>query len=96
MNGLVSCKLPEVYQQDLAPGIRRGVQGNYTSMDPFSPLTLAVPRGLSPPWKDCFVEEQRDVIHGGVIMKTLIHNSKLRQCSRYGHAYSTRNALNDN
>ena len=82
MNGLVSCKLPELYQKNMAPGIRRRVQENFTSVDPYSPLTLMVPRGLSPPWKDCFVEEQRDVIHGGVIMKTLIQNSKLKQCSR--------------
>jgi hypothetical protein len=82
MNGVVSCKLPEVYHKDMAPRIRREVQDNFTSTDPYSPLTLTVPHGLSPPWKDCFVEEQRDVIHGGVIMKTLIQNSKLKQCSR--------------
>ena len=83
LNGLVSCKLPEVYQQNMPPSIRQGVHQNFTSMDPYSPLTLVVPRGLSPPWRDCFVEEQRDVIHGGVIMKSVIQNAKLKQCSRY-------------
>ena len=29
------------------------------------------------------MEEQRDVIHGGVIMKSVIQNAKLKQCSRY-------------
>jgi hypothetical protein len=66
LNGVVSCKLPEVYQQNMPPSIRQGVQQNFTSMDPYSPLTLVVPRGLSSPWRDCFMEEQ---IHGGVIMK---------------------------
>ena len=28
------------------------------------------------------MDEQRDVIHGGVIMKNLIQNAKLKQCSR--------------
>ena len=95
MNGVVSCKLPEVYHKDMAPGIRREVQENFTSMDPYSPLTLTVPHGLSPPWKDCFVEEQRDVIHGGVIMKTLIQNSKLKQCSRSIKLYCNQNSPRD-
>ena len=28
------------------------------------------------------MEEQRDVIHGGVIMKTVVQNAKLKQCNR--------------
>ena len=81
LNGLANCQLPEAYQRGMAPSLRRGVQQNFTSLDPYCPLTLAVPRGLSPPWKNCFTEDQRDVIHGGVIMKTVIQNAKLKQCS---------------
>ena len=52
------------------------------STDPYSPLMLVVPKGLSPPWRDCFTDGQRDMIHGGTILKDVVQNAKLKQCSR--------------
>ena len=43
---------------------------------------LVVPKGLSPPWRDCFTDGQRDMIHGGTILKDVVQNAKLKQCSR--------------
>ena len=83
LSGLMGAKLPEDYQQSVYPRLRPHVQSKYISLDPYSPLTLVVPEGLSPPWRDCFVEGQKDLIHGGCLMKTVVQNSKLKQCSRY-------------
>ena len=69
----------------MAPRIRPHVQSKYCSPDPYSPLTLVVPEGLSPPWRDCFIEGQKDVLHGGALSKALVQNAKLKQCSRYGY-----------
>ena len=66
----------------MAPRIRPHVQSKYCSLDPYSPLTLVVPEGLSPPWRDCFVDGQKDVLHGGALSKALVQNAKLKQCSR--------------
>lgn len=82
LSGLMGAKLPEDYQQSVYPRLRPHVQSKYISLDPYSPLTLVVPEGLSPPWRDCFVEGQKDLIHGGCLMKTVVQNSKLKQCSR--------------
>ena len=43
-----------------------------------------VPEGLSPPWRDCFIDGQKDVLHGGALSKALVQNAKLKQCSRLG------------
>lgn len=75
-------QLPEAFKLDVVPPLRPHVQRNYTSIDPYSPLSLVVPRDLSPPWRDCFTEGQRDVVHGGVIMKNVVQNARLKQCSR--------------
>ena len=82
LSGLSTAALPESFQRGMAPRIRPHVQSKYCSLDPYSPLTLVVPEGLSPPWKDCFVEGQRDVLHGGALSKALVQNAKLKQCSR--------------
>ena len=92
LSGLSTAALPESFQRGMAPRIRPHVQSKYCSLDPYSPLTLVVPEGLSPPWKDCFVEGQRDVLHGGALSKALVQNAKLKQCSRYMtcvHVYIT-------
>lgn len=82
LHGLVSSELPEIYYCDQPPRIRPHVQKHYSSSDPFSPLGLMVPKGLVPPWRDVFVEGQRDVIHGGTLMRNVIQSAKLKQCSR--------------
>ena len=89
LHGLSTSKLPEIYFCDQPPRIRPHVQKNYSASDPFSPLGLVVPRGLVPPWRDVFVEGQRDVVHGGTLMKTVIQNAKLKQCSRCVKSPST-------
>jgi len=83
LSGLATLShLPETFQRDMSPRIRPHIQKSYMCTDPFSPLTLVVPQGLSPPWRDCFVEGQKDVIHGGMLMKTVVLNARLKQCSR--------------
>lgn len=82
LSGLATTSLPESYTRGLAPPIRPHVQQNYMSTDPYSPLMLAVPKGLTPPWRDCFTDGQRDIIHGGTILKDVVQNAKLKQCSR--------------
>ena len=79
--------LPETFQRDMPPRIRPHIQSGYVCMDPYSPLTLVVPQGLSPPWRDCFIEGQKDVIDGGVLMKSVVLNARLKQCSRYSVMY---------
>ena len=82
LSGLSTATLPEMFQRGMAPRIRPHVQSKYCSLDPYSPLTLVVPDGLSPPWKDCFVEGQKDILHGGTLSKALVQNARLKQCSR--------------
>lgn len=82
LSGLATTCLPELYTRGMAPPIRPHVQKNYMSTDPYSPLMLVVPKGLSPPWRDCFTDGQRDMIHGGTILKDVVQNAKLKQCSR--------------
>ena len=82
LSGLSTATLPETFQHGMAPRIRPHVQSKYCSLDPYSPLTLVVPDGLSPPWKDCFVEGQKDILHGGTLSKALVQNARLKQCSR--------------
>eukprot|EP00731_Ephydatia_muelleri_P027367 Em0019g240a len=82
LSGLATTCLPESYTRGMAPPIRPHVQKNYMSTDPYSPLMLVVPKGLSPPWRDCFTDGQRDMIHGGTILKDVVQNAKLKQCSR--------------
>ena len=82
LHGLHTTQLPEVYHRNLPPRIRPHVQKNYVSSDPYSPLGLVVPRGVVPPWSDVFVEGQVDVIHGGSMMRSVLQNATLKQCSR--------------
>ena len=82
LSGLASTILPESYIRGVATPIRPHVQKKYMSTDPYSPLMLVVPRGLTPPWRDCFTDGQRDIIHGGSILKDVVQNAKLKQCNR--------------
>lgn len=72
-----------MYRKDTPPPIRGHVQAHYLAYDPFSPLGLVVPRGLTPPWRDVFVEGQVDIIHGGYLTNNVVLDARLRQCSRY-------------
>ncbi len=82
ISGLCTTTLPECYERNVPGPLRPHVQHHYTSPDPFSPLSLVVPRGMAPPWKDCFVEGQRDLLHGGTISSSVVMGVKLKQCSR--------------
>lgn len=82
LSGLCSADLPEHFRQGLPGPLRPHVQCHYSSVDPYSPLALVVPRGLAPPWRDCFVEGQRDALHGGTLSKALVQHAHLKQCSR--------------
>ncbi len=83
VSGLCSAtSLPESFQRGVPSPLRAGVQGQYRCLDPYSPLALVVPQGMPPPWRDCFVEGQRDIVHGGSLSKALVQNARLKQCSR--------------
>ena len=82
IHGLNSLELPEQFKSDQPPPLRPHVQKHYTTLDPFSPLGLVVPPGHLPPWRDVFVEGQRDIVHGGSLLKSVIQNARLKQCSR--------------
>ena len=82
LSGLCSSDLPETFKQGIPSPLRPHIQSHFTCVDPFSPLTLVVPKGMAPPWKDCFVEGQKDLLHGGTLSKALIQGANLKQCSR--------------
>ncbi|XP_064402948.1 uncharacterized protein LOC135348605 isoform X2 [Halichondria panicea] len=82
ISGLTAAELPESFIRGKPCRIRPSVQSHYSSLDPYSPLTLVVPKGLSPPWRDCFLEGQKDIVHGGGLTKAVVQNTKLKQCSR--------------
>ena len=71
-----------MFRQGVPAPLRPQVQSRFTSLEPFSPLTLVVPRSVAPPWRDCFVDGQRDLLHGGTLSKALVQGAKLKQCSR--------------
>ncbi|XP_019861350.1 PREDICTED: uncharacterized protein LOC109589771 [Amphimedon queenslandica] len=76
-----TAELPETFYREIPPRLRPHVQANYSSYDPYSPLGLVVPKGISPPWRDRFIEGQLDVIHGGILTNAVLRDTKLRQCS---------------
>lgn len=82
LSGLCSAGLPESFQRGMPAPLRPQVQSHYLSLDPYSPLALVVPQGVAPPWRDRFVEGQRDLLHGGTLNKAVIQNAHLKQCSR--------------
>ena len=83
LNGLCSSEMPECFRRGVSGPLRPNVQQHYTSPYPYSPLALVIPRGMAPPWKECFVDGQRDILHGGTLSKTLVQGAQLKQCSRY-------------
>ena len=42
---------------------------------------------MDPPWKDRFVEGQRDLLHGGTLSKAVVQSANLKQCSRLVQGY---------
>ena len=83
LNGLSTTRdLPEMYYRDRFPRLRPHVQAHFPAADPYSPLGLVVPKGLVPPWRDVFVDGHYDIVRGCVLMKSVLKNSRLLQCSR--------------
>jgi len=71
--------LPQTYYKSSPPPIRQHVLKKQVIHDPYSPLALAVPANLSPPWQDKLYEGQGDSLHFG---STIISKQTARQCSR--------------
>ncbi|XP_065920879.1 mediator of RNA polymerase II transcription subunit 16-like isoform X2 [Dysidea avara] len=71
--------LPQTYYKSSPPPIRLHVLKKQVIHDPYSPLALAVPTNLSPPWQDRLYEGQGDSLHFG---STIISKQTARQCSR--------------
>ncbi len=59
----LTAELPKSFIREKLYRIRPSIQSHYSSLDPYSPLTLVVPKGLSPLWRDCFLEGQKDIVH---------------------------------